>query len=220
MQILADRSNLNEALAAEVRDMIVDGRLTSGERVNEVHLAARLGVSRTPLREGLMRLVPEGAVTVVPRLGFFVTPLSSDEVEQIYPMRAILDPAALRLAGLPDKARIARLKALNRRIVKARSPAEIVQLDDLWHSELVELCPNAVLLGLIEQFMWRTRRYELALMADGINVAGTVECHERVVAALEARDLDLACARLEENMRHGQVPIMEWLAKRREGEGR
>jgi DNA-binding GntR family transcriptional regulator len=220
MQILADRSNLSDSLATEVRDMIVDGRLAGGERVNEVHLAARLGVSRTPLREGLMRLVSEGAVTVVPRLGFFVCPLSAEEVEQIYPMRGILDPAALRVAGLPDKARISRLKALNRRIAKARRPMEVVRLDDRWHFELVESCPNAVLLGLIEQFMWRTRRYELALMGDEVNVAGTVECHEQVIAALEAGDLDLACARLEENMRHGKGPILEWLAARGQGEGK
>jgi DNA-binding GntR family transcriptional regulator len=164
-----------------------------------------------------MRLVSEGAVTIVPRLGFFVCPLSADEVEQIYPMRAILDPAALRLAGLPDKARIARLRAINRRIAKARRPLEVVRLDDNWHFELVEACPNAVLLGLIEQFMWRTRRYELALMGSEVNVAGTVLCHEQVILALEARDLDLACARLEENMRHGKGPILEWLAGRGQG---
>jgi DNA-binding GntR family transcriptional regulator len=218
MQILADRSNLSETLAAAVRDMIVDGRLAGGARLNEVHLAARLGVSRTPLREGLMRLVSEGAVTVAPRLGFFVCPMSAEEVEQIYPIRGILDPAALRLAGLPDKAGIGRLKALNRRFGKARRPIEVVQLDDRWHLELVEGCPNAVLLGLIEQFMWRTRRYELALMGDKVNVAGTVECHDSIIAALEAGDLELACARLEANMRHGQGPILEWLAERGLGE--
>src|SRR5687767_8917046 len=114
MQRVADRPNLSDELASTVRDMILDGGLPAGERVNEVHLAARLGVSRTPVREALSRLVSEGAVTIVPRLGFFICPLTAEEVEDIYPMRALLDPAALRLAGIPPRAKLERLKTLNR----------------------------------------------------------------------------------------------------------
>src|SRR5262245_36973472 len=97
-----DRPNISDVLATALRDMIVDGRLPAGERINEVHLAARLQVSRTPLREALGRLVAEGALTSVPRIGYFVCPLTLDEFEQLYPIRAILDPEALRLAGIPS----------------------------------------------------------------------------------------------------------------------
>ena len=100
MQPKLVRPNLNDELAQSVRRMILDGSLAPG-RVNEVHLAAALGVSRTPLREALMRLVSEGALTSIARRGFFVAALSVEEVEQLYPIRAILDPAALRLAGIP-----------------------------------------------------------------------------------------------------------------------
>src|SRR5438552_13883463 len=95
-----DRPNLGEALVVTLRERIVDGRLPAGERLNEVHLAASLGVSRTPLREALGRLTAEGALTSSPRLGFFVRPLTAEEFRQIYPIRAILDPEALRLAGI------------------------------------------------------------------------------------------------------------------------
>jgi len=61
------RANISEAIASKLRTMIIDGRLRPGTRINEVHLAAGLGVSRTPLREALSSLANEGAVTVKPR---------------------------------------------------------------------------------------------------------------------------------------------------------
>ena len=216
MQRLVDRPNLSEELVETVRDMIVDGKLEAGGRVNEVHLAARLGVSRTPLREALMRLVSEGAVSVVPRLGFFVCPLTAEEVENIYPMRSILDPAALRLAGIPSRSKLERLALINRRFAAATDPGEIVRFDDQWHLTLIEACPNTILLDLIQQFMWRTRRYELGLMRARAHVQSSSACHDRIVAALEASDLEEACRELEGNMSRGKIPILAWLAEREE----
>src|SRR5256886_12952136 len=89
------RDNISDSVAAELRRRIVDGRLPAGERINEVHLSRELGVSRTPLREALSRLAAGGALTAVPRFGFFVRPPTSDELEQIYDIRPIRDPAAL-----------------------------------------------------------------------------------------------------------------------------
>ena len=111
-----------QIVADAVRDYIVDGRLKPGERINEVRLAESLRVSRTPLREALTRLAGEGAVRVVPRSGCYVADLSAQEVEQLYPIRAILDPAALQLAGLPTAHRLRELRALNTRLRNAREP--------------------------------------------------------------------------------------------------
>ena len=208
------RLNLAEQAANLVREMIVDGRLPAGERINEVHLAARLKISRTPLREALSRLVSEGALRSVARHGFFVRPLSAEEVQSIYPVRALLDPAALRLTGLPTPERIGRLREINRRLARARSAAEAIRLDDEFHLGLLAGCPNPVLIELIEQFIWRTRRYELGLMASGVNMAGAVAAHGRMLDALEAGDLDLACVELEGNMMRGKQPILDWLAAR------
>lgn len=218
MQRFEGRTNLAEAVASLVRDMILDGRLPAGERVNEVRLAAQIGVSRTPLREALSRLVNEGALKIVPRRGFFVEPLSAEEVRAIYPIRAILDPAALRLAGIPSAKKLARLRDINRRLAATTDPREAVRLDDELHLELVGDCPNKVLIELIQQFMWRTRRYEVGLMGRGVNMASAVARHERIFQALEAGDLDQAARELEENM-HGERPVLEWLAEREKGEG-
>ena len=208
------RDNISDALVIELRNMIVDGRLAEGERINEVHLARELGVSRTPLREALGRLAHEGALRAVPRIGYFVRPLTLEELEQIYPIRPLLDPEALRLAGLPSPGRMRRLRELNQQIVAARDADAVIALDDAWHLELIAACPNRVLLELIEQFIRRTRRYEVALMRERANVLGAGAAHDAILAALERGDLDAACAALKSNLQTGSEPIAAWLRTR------
>ena len=205
------RETLSGELAVTVRNMIVDGRLPAGERINEVHLAQRLGVSRTPLREALTRLAQEGALTSLPRIGWFVRPLTLEEFEQIYPIRSYLDPEALRLAGLPSAEKIERLRWLNQRIAGETDADAVIALDDEWHLALIEDCPNKVLLDLIGQFIRRTRRYEIALMRDGRRAAVATGEHAAVLNALERRELDGACAALRRNLETGFEPIAEWL---------
>jgi DNA-binding GntR family transcriptional regulator len=214
MQSLGDRGNMSEAAAEVVRAMIVDGRLAGGERINEVRLAGELGLSRTPLREALSGLVAEGALIARPRLGFFVAPLSLNEFEQLYDIRPLLDPEALRLAGVPDAKSLARLERLDHQIATAHLGEHAITLDDEWHFALIEACPNKVLLELIASIMRRTRRYELALMRETEHVHRANAEHARIMAALRARDLDGACAALKRNMQSGKAPIVAWLKAR------
>lgn len=208
------RDNISDTLVIELRNRIIDGRLPAGERINEVHLAQEVGVSRTPLREALARLAHEGALRAVPRIGYSVRPLTLEEFEQLYPIRALLDPEALRLAGIPGRERLDRLRELNHEISRTRDADAAIALDDEWHLELVAGCPNKVLVGLIEQFMHRTRRYELALMREQKNVSTAAAGHKAIVAALSRRNLKGACARLRLNLQHGSAPIVAWLQAR------
>jgi DNA-binding GntR family transcriptional regulator len=212
--LLIDRPNISDALVAALRGMILDGRLPAGERINEVQLAASNGVSRTPLREALGRLVAEGELTAVPRIGFFVCPLTLEEFAQIYPIRAILDPEALQLAGIPSREILRRLKQLNQQIASAREPAKVIELDDSWHRQLLARCPNRVLLDLIEQFIRRTRRYDIALMRESRHVVAATEIHEEIMTALQRGDLSGACVALRRNLQAGFKPVVEWLKQR------
>ena len=207
-------SSISDALQAAVRKMIVDGQLPAGQRINEVHLSQALGVSRTPLREALNRLSQEGALISTPRIGYAVRPLTLEEFDQIYDIRPLLDPEALRLAGLPSPKRLERLRALNHRIERASDPDEVMALDDEWHFELVDDCPNKVLLEIIGQIIRRTRRYEIALMRDRRNVLNAGLDHRAIMAALKRRDLRGACAALEKNLKAGKAPIAAWLRER------
>jgi DNA-binding GntR family transcriptional regulator len=213
---LLPRDNLSDEVALAVRNLIVDGALPAGSRINEVHLARRLGVSRTPLREALARLEQEGALASRPRIGWFVRPLTLDEFRQIYPIRSLLDPEALRLGGLPSPERLERLRLLNDRIGRARGADRIIDLDDQWHRLLIAGCPNRVLLDLIDQFILRTRRYEVALMRERRNVAVATADHDRIMDALAAGDLAGGCDALRRNLETGFAPIAAWLEEKEE----
>ncbi|HXS50678.1 MAG TPA: GntR family transcriptional regulator [Sphingomicrobium sp.] len=208
-----DRQNISDQVANAIREMIVDGALPAGSRINEVHLARDLGVSRTPLREAIAGLVRESTLVAVPRVGAFVKPLSLEEFDQIS-IREILDPEALRLSGLPSHEQIDRLERLNARMRAARDPDTVIALDDEWHLLLVENCPNKVLLGLIQDFMRRTRRYELALMRERQQVEVATDTHAEIIDALRRADLKTAAKILKRNLQTGREPIRRWLIER------
>lgn len=216
MQYYDMRSNLATDVADSLRQWIVEGELVAGQRINEVEIAAELEVSRTPLREALSRLTAEGFVESRPRRGFFVRELGAREVEDLYGIRAVLDPAALAATGLPGPERLARLAALNARVRDAVGDPELaIDRDDAWHLELLAECPNRVLLDLIRQFMQRTRPLERAYARDHQNVEAMAAAHDRILEALRAGDLEAAVDRLRENMEIGLDPILRWLEQRR-----
>lgn len=217
MQLLeAERPNLNDAVEAALRGMIVDGALAAGDRLNEVHLAAKLGVSRTPIREVLNRLVSEGAVEARPRLGYFVKPLTLEEFDQLYDIRPMLDPAALRMAGLPSTERLDVLERLNQRMSRAKTASARIALDDEWHLALIEHCPNRVLIGIIQNMMLRTKRYELAWMREARAADKAKDAHLIIIKRLRARQLDAACEALRENLSSAKPAVAAWLKARTE----
>jgi DNA-binding GntR family transcriptional regulator len=218
MRKTLQRLNIPDDVVSELRQMIVSGELPAGDRINEVHLARELGVSRTPLREALNRLATEGAFTSVPRIGYFVLPLSLEEFRQLYSIRPLLDPEALRLAGLPSPERLKRLEDINRQITASTDADTVIELDDQWHLELIGACPNRILIEMIKQIIRRTRRYETALMREQKNVQVATKTHDRIISALKQKNLNLAIDLLRRNMQTGSEPIIEWLKSRETGQ--
>ncbi len=215
-----DRRTLSHGLEDELRRLVVRGALPAGERLNEVHLARELAVSRTPLREALTRLAGEAFLDARPHLGFYVRALSAAEVHDLYPIRAKLDPWALELAGLPDRAALAALDATNTAIRDAAGdPERVIELDDAWHLQLVAGCGNAVLVGLIRQMMWRTRRYEHAYFRATRSMGTAYETHRKILAALRRKDLAAACRLLATNMTSGIAELVRWLGAPATGAG-
>ncbi|MFK7736203.1 MAG: GntR family transcriptional regulator [Pirellulaceae bacterium] len=205
------RLNLSSELRHLIRERVISGQLAAGTRLNEVHLAEEFKVSRTPLREALFGLVKDQLVVEIPRRGFFVAELSVAEIRELYVIRQILDPEALRYAGIPDQETLEKLRELNTRIANAKSATRIVELDDEWHLLLIEGCNNQILLDLVKQHMIRTRRYELAYMSVHKNVGVATDEHDLIVGALKKRKLALACKYLKQNMTSAESPLIEWV---------
>jgi DNA-binding GntR family transcriptional regulator len=88
-----------EQAAGILREAILAGRYTPGERLNEVELSSELGISRSPIREGLRKLTDEGLVVLAPRRGAFVASYDAEEIRELMELRQAIDVAAARLAA-------------------------------------------------------------------------------------------------------------------------
>jgi DNA-binding GntR family transcriptional regulator len=214
MQRIENFDTLAGSLVSRVREAVHDGTLPDGERVNEVHLAEKLGVSRTPLREALNRLVSEQILTLRPRHGYSVPAMTLAGFEAEYAIRPILDVAALELAGLPAREALDEIDRLNQAILAEQTIAGRIDADDAFHLKLLAHCPNPVLLDLIRHMMLRTRRYEFAYFRECRPFLSMADEHARIIVALRRGDLLAACDALRSNLTSGLDPIRVWLSAR------
>jgi DNA-binding GntR family transcriptional regulator len=204
-------------LADEVRDAlrerIVRGELAPSERIRETHLAATLGVSRTPLREALFQLACEGLVRSEPERGFRVEPLDPREVREVYPMIWTLEALALRSAGPLARTACEAIERHNTELGLAPNAAHALELDARWHEALVAPCPNRRLLTTLRGLRRTVRRYENVYMSDSLLLDRSVEQHRTIADAVRAGDLAAAIATLEANWRDGMLVLLAKLGE-------
>jgi DNA-binding GntR family transcriptional regulator len=213
MRRVIDRPNISQEVAATLREMIFLSELAPGEPINEAQLAASLAVSRTPLREALSALVAEKAIDLIPRRGFFVRDLTLSEAKEIYQIRPLLEPEALRLAQLPSEEELAELESINAQFGSAQDAKTAIRHDDQWHLKLIEKCPNRTLVELLLHVIRRTHRYELAVMGQPEVLRASSKQHLEIITALKKGDPAAACELLRTNV-SGLAPVLRWLEAR------
>jgi DNA-binding GntR family transcriptional regulator len=188
-----------------LRASIVAAELEPGRQLSENELAGRLGVSRTPVREALVRLRDDRLVEIVPQLGTFVAPISGRALADAQFVREALECAAIRLAAeKAGPADVLGLQAIIARQLSARDASDFdgfYALDDAFHEALCELSGHGVawrLAGRANGHLDRVRRLSLP---EADYLAQKVEEHRAVVAAVEAGDPDAAETALRHHLR-------------------
>lgn len=199
------RSNLRDQVKQEILDRLSAGSLTPGTAVNEVHLAAELGVSRTPLREALISLKQEGIISTVTGKGFFWTPVSVRELREITPMIAALESLAIESTPPDLLAEIAPTLIAEATAFSTESAvhSEIIKADDAWHSLLLSRCPNRRLRDLLSAQRSVLHRYERLAVSDDTEVARSAREHLAVAECIAAGDTAGAVAALKANWMNG-----------------
>lgn len=192
MSALTESPTRQTALIALIRDLIESGELAPGARVTEQALAARFGVSRTPLREALRALASEGFIALSPNRGARVAELSPADVDEIFPVMAQLESLAGELAAprLTDL-ELAELRALHYQMVlhyKRGERADYAALNEQIHDKILAAAGNATLTGLYRSLAGRVRRSRYAARMSDRDWAKAIAEHEAILAALEARD--------------------------------
>jgi DNA-binding GntR family transcriptional regulator len=189
-------------IARHLREAIIKGELTPGERVNETRLTRELALSRSPVREAIRILESEGLLTIEPHRGARVRPVSDHDLEEIFDVRLMIESHGLR-RGLPQltPAVLAPLRAAveeARAALAAEAQEQWHQTSLRFHDGLVALAANRHLTRLHEELKISLRRYQISL----IGLPGQPERwqaeHEAILDALEQgkveRGADLVAA--------------------------
>jgi DNA-binding GntR family transcriptional regulator len=216
---VAERSRRGPARAhvyTALRDAIVAGQLEPGRQISENELAARLGVSRTPIREALQRLREERLVAVVPQYGTFVTHISESAVSDAQFVREALECAAIRGTALRARDQdLAALEAVIRRQDAAREANDFDSfyvLDDELHQLLCDLSGHDIAWSLSQRAKGHLNRIRRLSMPEPGYMMEMIGEHRSVVAAVAAHDPD----RAEETLRHHLRMVLSTLPAIRE----
>ena len=185
------RLSLHDQVATRVRDMIIEGGLEPGSRINEGALGASLGVSRTPLREALKTLAGEGLIDFVPARGAIVRKLTPEAVASTLEVMAALEALAGRLAcARASDAGIAGVRRIHVRMLSLyarRKRLEYYKLNQAIHTEIVRLARNPELATVHGVMQARLKRIRFLGNSGPENWAAAVAEHEEMIVALEAR---------------------------------
>jgi DNA-binding GntR family transcriptional regulator len=188
-----------------LRAAILSGRLEPGAELAEVPLSEELGVSRGPIREAIGRLASEGLVTVRPRRGAVVSPLSKEEFLELYQVREALERMAVKLA-------VRRLQpedfaALQGLIDDMATHAERGQVDEFFeanaafHARLIDASGNAKLGEMYRQLLDQIGRYRTRSLRLRGNLQRSIAEHAAILRAAKRGDAERAAHLMSEHIR-------------------
>lgn len=204
MEIRIERQPLHDAILNRLRDMIIEGHLPPGARLNEGQLGARLGVSRTPLREAIKFLASEGLVELVPSRGAMVKEFGAKEVLNMLQVVGALEQFAGRCAvEVASDEGIAEIRALHDEMLacyRRGDRLDYYKLNQTIHVAIVALADNGALSEVHARLQTRLKRIRFIGHEGPEKWACAVAEHEEMMAALEARDADRLATILGEHL--------------------
>ena len=179
-----------------IREVILTGELPPGSQLRQADLAEKMRISRTPLREALMKLEQEGLIAVLPRRGFRVVDLKLEEAIELYELREMLDGLAARLAA--QRAGDDVLKTLSDFVGKMDA---CVQRQDAhgwlihhgaFHEEIFKASRNRRLIGLMANIRLSIQRFHPVLLNTQDRLRKAFREHELIFRAIRSHDPDTA----------------------------
>jgi DNA-binding GntR family transcriptional regulator len=211
------RLTLADAATEKLRALIGEGTLAPGERLTEADLSARLGISRIPLREALRALAGEGLVAIEPHKGAVVTPVTPEEVDEVFPVLAALEGAAGELAavrmGEAERGEIARLHAAMLAAHKAGRRKQFLAYNETIHDRIVAAAANPTLASLHRALSLRLKRIRYVAQVEERSWEQSVAEHAAMMEALTRRDGRALGAALREHLASKRAAVREAVAR-------
>jgi DNA-binding GntR family transcriptional regulator len=214
---IISRRSLHGELVDLLYDMVLEGDLRPGDKINEQALCARFGVSRTPLREALKVLASGGLVILAPNRGATVARISREEIDHLFPIMGALEALAgeLACARITD-AEVAKIRKLHDQMVRhyeKREPAPYLKLNRAIHEAIFAAAGNAELTQLYHTIMVRTHAVRFTAKKSPSRWGEAVEDHVQMMEALDTRDGRKLSALLKDHLRHKAAMVHESISE-------
>lgn len=205
------RANLAEQVYAQLKRALHDFEWVPGDRFSEAEIGARLGVSRTPVREALFRLRNEGYLDVEPKAGWFVRPIDFDVVDQLYDLRIVLELASLERLGHreADPPQLQALKSVwlvpaSERLADGH---RVGALDEQFHAALVQATGNAEMARVHQEVTERIRIVRRLDFTRADRIAATYDEHAQVLRAVIQRKTERAQWLLKSHIEQSKAEV-------------
>lgn len=216
MQPLQRNPSLRSRALEQIRDAIVTGTLEAGSLHSEQSIAAKLGLSRTPIREALLQLAGEGLVVFIPNRGARIAALDPDLLAHVLQFRAAIEGCgASRMAAAGDAKRLAQLEAelkRQRTIIRAADRRAWVDANMDFHNILAECTENRLMMEAFAPLASHTKRLGYRMNHRAQRMSELLDEHSAIVDAIRRGDADRARTVAEEHLYITTVLMKQLLA--------
>jgi DNA-binding GntR family transcriptional regulator len=214
---IEQHQTLRERLADYLKDSIIKGHLKPGERIAEPELAERFGISRTPVREAFRQLESEGFLTVIPRRGATVSPITDRDVKEFYTIKALLEGYAARIAcpKFTEK-EIRKMESLNSQMSTFTENDDVknfLRSDNQLHDVFLEVCGNEKLFSLVHTVVQQFERLRIAALSIPGRMKKSVSQHKDIIEAFKKKKANLVEKLVRANIEQGADVLADEIQK-------
>jgi DNA-binding GntR family transcriptional regulator len=214
------RRSLTSAVAERLRDQIIRGEIQEGAQLRQDVIAAQFQVSRIPVREALRQLDAEGLITIVPNRGAVVPELSPDDIEELFAIRALLEPEVLKVS-IPHltqaeftKAETV-LKKFSNELKREENIADWGVLNSEFHSILYSGANRPRFMSVIRNVNHNGERYTRLQLYLTHGMKRANEEHHQILELCRKRDVTAACKLLRQHIQYAGQSLKQVVQENR-----
>ena len=202
---------LRDVVFQTLRQAILKGELKPGERLMEIQLAQKLGVSRTPVREAIRKLELEGLVLMIPRKGAEVARISEKSMRDVLEVRRSLEELAIELAcermTEEDFKELDLAQNAFKKAVAGGTAMEIAETDEAYHDIIYNSTGNTRLVQILNNLREQIYRYRVEYIKNPDNYPVLIAEHNAIAEGLKNRDKEAATLAMHKHVKNQAVAV-------------
>ena len=215
--INGNKSLLAEQVYNTIKNAIINGQIPSGERLKEVELSKKLGVSRTPIREALYKLRKEGLLTNVASGGVKVSEISAKEINKIFDLRILLENYAIEKAvhnfTEEDIQKMEEILIENELYVERNNHEKVVELSVQFHDVIINASNNKKLFEILVGLRDYLGLYRNISLSSIEGVKDSLKAHKKIFENIKKRDNEATCLSMKEHLEEARNAVLARIKK-------